>query len=603
MANPRIIAERSELQPLADSIKTLQGSSGAITLDGMKSAMRAANTEVASQADIISQISDTLDDKSVGGASVGGNSAESQLTSNTEDLQLILARVNSMPQVGSGGSANPVLQVKSVTPAETAQSIIADAGYDGLSKVNVAAIPDNYADTSDANATVADMIAGKSAYVNGEKITGALDLYIGSADLGANNAASWNADKNGIEVVFNANERLVLEQNFKVIQHVAGDKLGDATPANVAKGKTFTSANGMKIVGTNEGTGSGIDTSDATALPEDIVAGETAYVNGEKITGTMEEIGYINEDATYVGENQDKDTIVVASLNVDSPKRAVLYGAVINVPKSEFGDAAPSDVAKGKTFTSISGLQVIGTNEDINSGIDTSDATAVAEDMREGVTAYVNGEKITGNVPYWGKDSIVSDPSPLCEWDDENDRLALVSYFPRAMTEEGLELTMYCDGDRLGDASAADVVAGKTFTSANGVKLVGTNSGESGGGPYSKAEIITWIPSSDTYVLSFNHSLGVVPDGFNIIAKDNLSNLDGYILTVNMDVGMLYYDVYKFVTGVSYDTSSSGNSLNAILMIVTDFENDITAQDVNLALMDDYTFKAGSTYEILVYKR
>ena len=60
---------------------------------------------------------------------------------------------------------------------------------------------------------------------------------------------------------------------------------GDATAADVAKGKTMTSTAGLKVVGTNT---NDADTSDATATADDIAKGKTAYVQGAKVTGIAE---------------------------------------------------------------------------------------------------------------------------------------------------------------------------------------------------------------------------------------------------------------------------------------------------------------------------
>lgn len=76
------------------------------------------------------------------------------------------------------------LQEKSVTPTKQEQTIVPDTGYDGLSKLVVGAIPASYIDTSGANATAPDILAPKTAYVNGELVTGTMQEYDGSVTNG-----------------------------------------------------------------------------------------------------------------------------------------------------------------------------------------------------------------------------------------------------------------------------------------------------------------------------------------------------------------------------------------------------------------------------------
>lgn len=64
------------------------------------------------------------------------------------------------------------LQSKSVTPTKSSQTVSAGSGYNGLSQVTVNAIPSTYISTTDATATAEDIAEGKTAYVNGSKVTG-----------------------------------------------------------------------------------------------------------------------------------------------------------------------------------------------------------------------------------------------------------------------------------------------------------------------------------------------------------------------------------------------------------------------------------------------
>ena len=116
---------------------------------------------------------------------------------------------------------------------------------------------------------------------------------------------------------------------------------------------------------------SGINTSDATATAGEILKDKTAYVKGEKVTGTLKYNPSSSEDScaldgsAMVFKNSEgvAVNIGIRAVIASRDEMALLSGSEVYLlaPVEKFGDASASDVAEGKTFTSTAGLKVTGT--------------------------------------------------------------------------------------------------------------------------------------------------------------------------------------------------------------------------------------------------
>ena len=198
----------------------------------------------------------------------------------------------------TGGASGASLQSKTVSPSESAQTIKADNGYDGLSQVTVNAVSRTYVGSGVTKKSAATYTPGTSdqSIASGQYLNGTQTIK-GDSNLTAGNI------RNGVKI-------------FNVTGSYAG-----------------SSSSG------------GVDTSDATATAANILSGKTAYVNGSKLTGTMTNNGAVSKTMTANGSytipagyhnGSGKVTVNVSSSSGSSNNNIEAYAITNTNPSVSF---------------------------------------------------------------------------------------------------------------------------------------------------------------------------------------------------------------------------------------------------------------------------
>lgn len=159
---------------------------------------------------------------------------------------------------------------------------------------------------------------------------------------------------------------------------------------------------------------------------------------------------------------KEQQQIVVPDTNYDGLSKV----SVEAIPSQYIVPSGTKQITENGTFD-VTSYE----NAEINvptTGIDTSDATAIATNIERGKTAYIKGEKVTGEL-----ESINSITQyGTVSW--EKDALVLTKKREDKAIFNQTEINLKCSGSDLGNATESDVAEGKTFTSTAGLKVVGT---------------------------------------------------------------------------------------------------------------------------------
>lgn len=283
---------------------------------------------------------------------------------------------------GVAGGGNYNLQSKSVTPTKQQQSITPDSGYYGLSDVTVGAIPQAYQDVSSVTAVAGDVLANKIIVTADGSVTtgtmpnnGAVAQKLDTATTSYTVPAGYHSGTGTVSIT---------------------TETKSATPTKEQQTVTPTEGSVLSSVTVNAIPAEYADTSDATATAAQILTGQTAYVDGEKVTGTMPN----NSPTATVLDTETASYTIPAGYHDGKGSVSLSLETKSATPTKAQQTIEPSE---GKVLSQVT-VEAIPAQF-----VDTSTGTAVAGDILTGKIAFVNGVAVTGSMPNNGTTNLTID--------------------------------------------------------------------------------------------------------------------------------------------------------------------------------------------------
>lgn len=292
----------------------------------------------------------------------------------------------------TGDAEKYKLQSKTVTPTKNEINVTPDSGYYGMSDVTVAPIPSAYQDVTGVTAVAADVLTGKTIVTKEGAVTAGTMTNNGAAAKTLDTTTTLYTVPKGYHngagtVAINLEEK-------------------SATPTKASQSVTPSAGKVLSAVTVNPIPDQFVDVADTDAVASNILAGKTAAINA----GTEDEPDYKVVEGTMTNNGN-----VLMTMSPSNSSAYIAQGYHDGSGRITVNAVPASPVTPTKssqTFTATTSYFNSITVEPIPSNyITTDDATATAEKILLGETAYAVGVKVTGTMPNNGSVSHKIDPS------------------------------------------------------------------------------------------------------------------------------------------------------------------------------------------------